>query len=326
MVNQNSDRQLQPNSQASVILSEQQKKDRYLIAAAQAIDKRTLPIVNRVIEAAFANTVIGTGEAERSIKKLGELNMEDDVDFNFMIDLVGNWRMLLGATKETDPALFRVEAIYLVDTHPDLTIVELKTAIRLLSEHKLNIKLPFVVNFSCMFMSHVIQAYIELKETLIASVINVADKQYLPPPEPSIQERLDDMKYMIVECKKFLEKCEGLFVFHDVYDFLRKTKRLVFTPEMVEEAKKYGERRYGLWVSSQPLQLNRVSSEVKKERETMVREFGIYYCLMEYFKKIDLAEELKKIEESEYIDYINKKKNKPHPTPKITDHDKNSPQ
>jgi hypothetical protein len=293
-----------------------QQKDKYLIAAKQVIDDRSLPIANRIIEAAFEKTLVPIGDRnlpERSSKvitRLGELDMSNDDDFNFMVDLVAGWRLLLGATKETDPTVFKFEATYLVETYPLLPIAELKCAIKFLNEQLLfKLNPNYEINFSCAFMSKAISEYLSLKGKVVSEVNDVLDRQVLPAPEPSIEEQLEGLKYMIRECDAFLKNQDkGVFVFGDVYNFLRKTKRLVFNDKMIEDARKYGDKKYALWLSTQPLSLNRVSSEVKKEKDQMVREFGIYYCLMEYFNSIDLEKELAKITPEEYRKYQDERK------------------
>lgn len=307
MSEQNKNNQLQKvNSENSLIVSGKQK-DKYLQLATQAIDKRSLPIANRIIEAAFTSTVIRYGEEKdvvKSVMKLGDLDMSKDEDYEFAIDMVANWRMLLAATKDTDPQLIRTEAIYLVDTHPDITIAELKNAIRLLTEHKLGINLPFVINFSCLFMSQVLAAYLQIKETVIVEVIKAEDRQLPQEIEVSLEERTESIKYMIVECKKHVEEgCQQVIFVNDVYNFLRKTKRLVFNDKMVEEAKAYANKQYAVWVSNQPLNLSRVNQDVKKEKELMLRQFGINYCLIDFYKNNDLQKVYSSVTVEDYKIY-----------------------
>lgn len=279
-------------------------------AARQSVkDRDVQPATLKVIQAAFALEPIARENREALPAKLEDYDLSNDDHYDALVDLIGQWRMICGAMKGVDAVQIKMEATHMQMAHGTLTMAEVKMAIQFMVDQKLGINLPDYINFSCVFISKVLSAYEDVKQELLSKIIPVAEKNALiEPPAPSMQEKVETMRYMIRECSKHAKVGFKQIVFNmTVYSFLKKTGRIVITDEIKAEARKHADKQYAIYALAVPLNLQRSAVVIKKEGQALRKQYGVQYCLLHYFKQYpvlaDLERALQEIQEADYERY-----------------------
>jgi hypothetical protein len=237
--------------------------------------------------------------------KLSTLSMEGR-EGEKMLELVSYWRLRLGCSKDVSPLELKIEAEYLLESWGHLSVVDIKNAIMLLTENKLDLTIPYVIHFSTLSMGQVLAAYEKYKAPIIDKVVETADDIKLREvTEPTIEEQIEAKRQIITLCHQHMK--EGFvetFFNRMVYDFLRRTKRLVFNDAVIAEAKAYAAKKYTAWVASEEVNLKKMGKQGgvkvgKEEKEKMNRQFGVDYCLIWYFENNKLEDVLASITEKD---------------------------
>lgn len=250
--------------------------------------------VRQLIEASYA-------------PKLKTIDPANQEQMGSVIDLVSYWRTLVGCIKDVSPVQLRVEAEYLVKSWPEFTMQDMRIAMNLLVTQKLEMNMPYVINFSSLFMGQVISAYESYKRKEINKIGEQVTEPVLLPNDPTPAEKAEIMKEMITDCYQHVKDgCFETFYFRTVYDFLRKTNRLKITDQVAKDGKEYCEKKMKSFAATKATKIINASSvmyrnsDPKKEREDAIRKFKIEYCLVWYFENNKLESILQSITENDY--------------------------
>lgn len=254
----------------------------------------------------LVNSCFGLKLAQFGVVSLDSTHIKD------VINIINRWRLNVGATRDVTDLQIRTEAVHLINTFPELTYQglnnDIDTMIDLLVKGRLDVKLDYI-NFSPLFIGRVVSAYKAFKTAEITKMRDaVLTKNPDTPPTP-VETRLEGMKWMIetqAEAARSGHADTGFS--RDVYDFLRKTKRMQFTDAMIQEAKHYSDKKYPEWLNRQPREEAARLTAQKALRDQRLRQFGIEYCLVEFFKATDLPGLLAGITVAEYEKYLNPEK------------------
>jgi hypothetical protein len=202
------------------------KQKENLLALAQQTDNPK--IIATLIHASYAT-------------RFAIMSVDVPEDISKLIEVVGDWRMLLSSTKGVDAAQLILEAKYLMENYPELTVPDIKAAINLLMQQKLSIKLPYAIHFSTFFMGQVIEAYQVYKRAQLAKLNKVlpVEEQYKPQPK----DRAESMKEIVTLCYQHVKAdCADRFFNQDVYDYLCRSgalKKEMLSTKTIEAGKRY---------------------------------------------------------------------------------------
>lgn len=235
--------------------------------------------------------------------KIADANHDPKVEME-VIKKVTLWRAYVGATKVDERGKqISFEADFLIKHYPNLTLDDLSLCIDMFVTQQLDLPEKSFVVFSPMFMGLVLDKYRSFKNR---KAIELGEKlNTLPPPEkpkPTPKERAESMKEMIMGVHEQINK-GNLFIFmiHDVYDYFRRLKKIVFTDKMIEEAKKYAvvkmsisDKEDGFKKALADMHIN------KKDREDVHRWFCKEYCVKDYFRTHRLEDIINQVEEKHF--------------------------
>ena len=281
-------------SSASLPAQYKQQKSKFDLVVSKLKDAREIvsaPIANEMIVACYC-------------RKLGDYDVDNKEDYNRIIDVVSNWRYMVGAMKDIPAIQLRLEAEYLFKTWPNVTVEDIKICIDLMTQGILDLKLEYV-NFSALFMGRVLNAYFEYKSTVITKVNELMSFQLESPPQRTPEQKVEDMKELIKICHgHFLEGFKETVFNGIVYDFLRLTGRLVITKELAEKAKGFSNASYSTLRDNTNRSIGELlkpNDQHKENKKKVVRQFGINYCLKDYFKKHTLEETLASVVKENFV-------------------------
>lgn len=237
-------------------------------------------------------------------RKLSTIDIGNQNQMNEVVNLVSYWRTLMGCTKDVSPAQIRIEAEYIVQEYPTITIQDVKLAMNYCIKQKLDIKLPYVLNFSTLLMGQIIESY----KTYKAEQINKIGDQVTPPAiayDLTPAQKADNMKDIIRSCAQHIDEgCKERFYFRTVYDFLRRTGRLQIDDKLAKDGKEYVEKKLKAFQPSTSGTLRALmpgaSVEVKKQRELATKQYKLDFLLINYFQTHKLEDVINSITEKDY--------------------------
>lgn len=254
---------------------------------------------NPVEVSELINAVYGT--------KLREFDVANKSHLNKIIDIVSYWRTLMGCIKDVSPEQLQVEARFLISEYPTTTIEDVRHAMNYCIKQKLEINLPYVINFSTLFMGQVLNAYTNYKREQINKIGEQVTEPPLLPYHPTPAQKAENMQDIIRQCAQHVsDGCKERFFFKMVYDFLRRTNRLVITDDLAKKGKEYCEKRIARFVPITSGTLKALmpgaNVDAKKQKELAIKQYKIDFCLIWFFENNDLEKVIKSITAKDYPD------------------------
>lgn len=247
-------------------------------------------------------------EAERKVidsifyPKIG--NSSDEI-LNQLIDTVAKWQFYVGIKNPSSQELLLIVQ-FIQKQYSQLSCQEISLAVDLGLEGKLDVTdlKPYGV-FSPLYVSGILNAYIDYKMPIVREVVERYERINPPntdTPKMTVEEQAKFMRDIILsEYRKFKENGTVNDYLSIIYDFLKKTKRLIITEELKEKAITEGERMYAEYISKERAVGNFVDKfwniqDKKSKTNKMSRE----YCLIEYFKNVDIEALVNSIKDNEF--------------------------
>lgn len=224
-----------------------------------------------------------------------------------LVDVLANWRWMAGINpnSQDENEVARELAIiakFIINQYESLTIDEIKLCIDLSLTDKLNVDVRTFNVFSPMYVSRILNAYLDYKRKIFNEVYERKEKKLnelklneQPSAEFKRNGLIELIEYVYAEYK---EKGIVNDVFNSVYYFLLRTKRLPLDKSLIDEAMEYGKLKsiqeinnvYGLQVQSR----NNINKEAIQKR------YARNYCVEKFFNNIDIDALILSIEISEF--------------------------
>ena len=206
-----------------------------------------------------------------------------------LIEVVGKWAFYMGIAQKTTSDDILVLCRFLMETYPYVTVEDVELAIK----YKLKGHFPDVEFFgvlSPVFMSGVLNGYLDIKQEKMTELFERRDKSVKPEPVRMTPE--ESLKIITDAIRaSFLKFKETGFVFDPfsmVYNFCRKTGRidisLESSPEALSFAQSWAERER---VAGKPRLVVEELGETKPTPdEAVMSRYVRNYVVGELFKKI----------------------------------------
>jgi len=232
-----------------------------------------------------------------------------------LIDIITQFRMMMGANKDHTSEQLQLEARYMQSSFGFLTIEDFRLGIQLFLDNKLDIDLPTYVNFSPLFISHVFNAYVRYRNKTMKEINILSDQKLLILDYDIDSTRLQGLRECVEACYQHSQdefRTERFFN-SLVYDMLRKSKRMILDDSVIKRAKKYAEKRFvedrAANIAKEKEQKEKrdakhIGDELKSanpaklykdDRKKAEQIYARDFCLIKYFESIDLKELLDSI-------------------------------
>jgi hypothetical protein len=245
------------------------------------------------------------------------LNVIDKQGRDRLIDLLAKWVYYLGLMKMSPEDLSLI-GIYIVRSYGNVTLEEIDLAIEYSVAGKLDVDTNPFGNFSPYYVSNIIGAYLRYRNKIMmeviqrrAEVIREEERRQAVTPASKCQS----MKDVISQCYKEYEQTKEITdLFNVIYNFLRRTKRMIEVSKKGEVQNKPTVFVLSEGVTSKCMELaNKKVAELAKQRgrthimsfldgedETTIKKYARNYCVCMYFEKTKLDVILEDIFESEF--------------------------
>jgi hypothetical protein len=239
---------------------------------------------------------------------LAMYNLENK-DVNSLIDVLAKWRWMSGVNinnqDENDVAReLTLISQFVVSNYSNLTTDEISLAIDLSLTNKLDCDVRTFNSFSPMYVSRILNAYIEYRQQLYDEIyerkVREEEKKKIEE-KPSPEKRMVSMKDLILY---FWEQYKGEGVVNDhfniLYDYFKRTNQFNLTKELIDEALEYGKEMSETHVANYFTDL---LSKEKPNKENITKRFARNYCVQKKFSEIeDIDTIVSKVTINHFID------------------------
>lgn len=257
-------------------------------------------------------------------KKIRDFDENDTKD---LIDVISKWRYYTGCTKDVTAQDFVVIAMFIGRNWDSLTLDEINLIIDLSMMGKLDVDVNTYGNFSPLYVSRIIQAYLDYKNDTIKAVLqrkNEHEQKVLveQSTKPIPEESMDNMIYILkAEYAKFNQHSVVNDPFNIVYNFLKRTNRLRIDKELTNQALEYANRMAKTALIEQTIaesgQIREISAVMsddeyrltdkqKDNKDKLVKKYARNYCVQKYFGTINIDDIVKSITIKEFQDEHNR--------------------
>jgi len=223
-----------------------------------------------------------------------------------VIDLLGKWRWMSGVSsvnQDEDEIATELALIskFVMNNYDSLSLEEISLAIDLSLVDKLNCDVRTFNTFSPMYVSRILNAYIEYRRRMyndLSLLKERKDEEKELSRKPTPQERRDGMVEFIqylYDKHKANEEFEDLF--STVFFFLKRTNRITLSKEDISEALEYGNHRANEYVLTH---FDKALKSEKPDKENLKKRFARHYSLQKFFDRIDINALISSIETKEF--------------------------
>ncbi len=162
-----------------------------------------------------------------------------------LIDLVGKWRFYVGIKEELTQDELLMNINFIRENFSDLNLFDIKEAIDLSLNGKLQVDVEHYQSFTPMYISRILTAYKKYRGNIIVKIRKELEAVELNKPKKfTNNEKLEltkDNLQVLYESKD----SDSFYDYGSVaYNFIKKNKLVRFTKELVDEAMKFGKNNY----------------------------------------------------------------------------------
>lgn len=225
-----------------------------------------------------------------------------------LIDILARWRWMSGINSYNQDEDEVAKELYLIaqfvsKNYPKITIEEIQLAIDLSLTDKLDTDVRTFNTFSPMYVSRILNAYLEYKLEIGREIIQrkikedeKKESEVVASPQQKMDTTIDFIRYLYDKYKN-----EGIVedYFSSMYLYLRRTNKFSPTKEMVNEALQYAKQKVVDYNNKHFADV--LFRKEKQNNEDVEKRFARDYCVMRFFDTLDIDDFISKIQISEFV-------------------------
>ena len=222
-------------------------------------------------------------------KKIGSYDTED---MKKLVELVGKWRFLIGATSDAKDTELIIACQFIYDHYSHLTIADVEQAMVLAVKDTFDIKMS-LRTISTAYISKCLNGWEEIKRKAVNDIAE-AKERYMREQsykvELSVERKMAIHKDFIVDLYNKFKSTGQLYDFGDiVYDWLRNKARVIApSKETVDKAMAYANERMIELRQQESLEFKKMTKSYGLNDEDKKKKFAREYILKDYFNRFSL--------------------------------------
>lgn len=239
-----------------------------------------------------------------SDKKIGQF---DRVELGEVVDVLAQWRLMLGVTSETTQEELAFITQFIYDEYKHLTMSDLKLAKNWVIKGRVDVGFVTQKTFSAYYITRSLNAYEDEKRRLINEIAHKKERyesrRAMEKPEPiSVEDKVESFKEHILIMYRASNEDRAIVDLGDmVYNWLREVKLLQPDSKEVSDAMNYAterlrEMKYEENKLNFKIHLDPQSDEIRKKK------FAREYVINKLFKRISVSDIISRIS----IEYFKK--------------------
>jgi len=235
-----------------------------------------------------------------SDKKLKEFSSKEDL--MLLNSLIVRWTTYVGI-ETPEASQINMLSNFIKEHFPSFNTYDLKECINLLTTQKLDTDAEHYGKLSPIYVSKVLKAYQEHKNTILFKIRETLQKVNDSKVVPILNEtRISNFKELLTIAKK--ENSQGLTYVDtgdSIYGFVKFNKLISITTELKEDAISYGEKIYSTQIRKKAIETAiknieyKAVSEIKSKKDIIVLKYAREYVVNRFLLGLDLNDLLQKI-------------------------------
>lgn len=218
-----------------------------------------------------------------------------------LIDVLAEWRWMAGVStsgSEDDMAQeLAMLSKFVAQNYSNLKSDEYKLAINMSLTNKLDVDVRTFNSFSPMYVSRILNAYLEHKQSVMREVRKRKERDEERKDlekTPSQQEKMDCMLELISYLyEEYKTKGEINDHFAILYNYLKRTNKIKVPKEQIDEAMNYGKQKAKKY---EPTTYEKIFDKSETDNTIIEKRFARNYCVQKLFDEIGLEGMISKVE------------------------------
>ena len=238
-------------------------------------------------------------------KKIGDFKRED---MTKLVELMAQWRLLLGVTSESTEQELIVIVQFMYDNFKKYTLADVRLAMNWAISGKTDVGFVTQKNISSFYVSKAMKAYDDEKRGIYNQMMAERDKylsrmQEINKPKITPLQKAESFKEMIVG---MYDSVQMGGIFYDigdmVYNWLKRTGQLKPSKEQIDAAVRYGQDRYYQEKEEKSLRQKLTDTIDPMDKEKKQKKYAREFIIMQYFTVKTIGEIVDKIHSSQFAE------------------------
>ncbi len=238
-------------------------------------------------------------------KKIGEFKRED---MTKLVELMAQWRLLLGVTSESTEQELIVIVQFMYDNFKKFTLADVRLAMNWAISGKTDVGFVTQKNISSFYVSKAMKAYDDEKRVIYNRLMAEREK-FLAKMEDENKPKVTPL----MKAESFKEMIVGMYdsvqsggIFYDigdiVYNWLKRSGQLKPTKEQIAAAVRYGQDKYYEEKEQQSLRQKLTDTIDPMDKDKKQKKYAREFIIMQYFTIHTIGEIINKIHPSQFTE------------------------
>jgi hypothetical protein len=236
-------------------------------------------------------------------KRIGDFTRED---MTKLVELMAQWRLLLGVTSESSEHELIVIVQFMYDNFKKYTLADVRLAMNWAISGKTEVGFVTQKNISSFYVSKAMKAYDDEKRIIYNRLMAEREKHLskmedINKPKITPLQKAESFKEMIVG---MYDSVETGGIFYDigdmVYNWLKRTGQLKPSKEQIDAAVRYGQDRYYQEKEEKSLRQKLTDTIDPMDKENRKKKYAREFIIMQYFTVKTIGEIVDKIHPSQF--------------------------
>ena len=238
-------------------------------------------------------------------KRIGDFNRED---MELLVEVMAQWRVLLGATNDVTEAELIIICQFVYDNFKRFTLSDIRLAMNWTISGRLDVGYVSQKIISSFYVSKSLNAYEEEKRKIYNNLMERKERhtqraEIEQKKDFTPEEKADNFKKLILEYYDAYQNNRFFLDFGDsVYNWLKATKQLNATQQMVDDAIKWGKDKYLEERQNKSLTEIVNTVDANQTREYRERKLARQYLIQKYFEQSTIQTIIEAIKTHQFIE------------------------
>ena len=238
-------------------------------------------------------------------KRIGDFTRED---MTKLVELMAQWRLLLGVTSESTEHELIVIVQFMYDNFKKYTLADVRLAMNWAISGKTEVGFVTQKNISSFYVSKAMKAYDDEKRIIYNRLMAEREKHLsrledINKPKITPLQKAESFKEMIVG---MYDSVQSGGIFYDigdmVYNWLKKTGQLKPSKEQIDAAIRYGQDKFYEEKESKSLRQKLTDTIDPMDSEKKKKKYAREFIVLQYFTIYTIGEIIDKIHPSQFTE------------------------
>jgi hypothetical protein len=241
------------------------------------------------------------------VKTFDEKQIKDynSSDMAGLVDLMAQWRLLLGTTSEVTAEELTFICQFLYENFGHLCFSDIRFSMMWAISGKIDLGFVSQKTLSSFYISKAINAYMDNKAEMVNRIAEAKLRHESSKPVKKLTptEKANNFKSHIITVYKDYKEDGTLIDFGDmVYKWLKKSGCINPTPADIDEALTIGNNKYIAERQEESLKNIVLQTVNPKTENYLKRKYAREYLIKKYFDKTDIIQIVKRISPTQFED------------------------